>query len=172
MMKRKQDPKIAFLALLATICLTTLFIRVPLPSRGYFNFGDVAVVFGALVLGDIDPKKGWLWGMCAGGFGSAIADIVGGFAIFFPITLIAKGAEGTLASLAVKQDASYIRYGLLGIGGGLMVIVYFVGTALLPSIGYQGAVADIVPNIIQAVGGFIGGQLAFTAYKTMVGGQE
>ena len=37
--------KIAFVALTVVVALITLFIRIPLPSRGYFNLGDVAVVF-------------------------------------------------------------------------------------------------------------------------------
>ena len=45
--------KIAFIALTVVVALITLFIRIPLPSRGYFNFGDVAVVFSGLVLGSL-----------------------------------------------------------------------------------------------------------------------
>jgi hypothetical protein len=33
--------KIAFIALTVVVALITLFIRIPLPSRGYFNFGEV-----------------------------------------------------------------------------------------------------------------------------------
>ena len=43
--------KIAFIALTVVVALITLFIRIPLPSRGYFNFGDVGVVLSGLVLG-------------------------------------------------------------------------------------------------------------------------
>jgi len=53
--------KIAALSIVALTCLTTLFIRIPLPSRGYFNVGDVAVVFGGLVLGFMNPRQGILW---------------------------------------------------------------------------------------------------------------
>ncbi|MGD9266763.1 MAG: ECF transporter S component, partial [Desulfobacterales bacterium] len=63
--------KIAFFALTAVVALMTLFIRVPLPSRGYFNFGDVAVVFSGLVLGSMTRKRSFWWGAGAGGIGSA-----------------------------------------------------------------------------------------------------
>ena len=53
--------RIAALSIVALTCLTTLFIRIPLPSRGYFNVGDMAVVFGGLVLGFI------FFGAVAGG---------------------------------------------------------------------------------------------------------
>jgi len=68
--------KIAFLALTTVVVLTTLFIRVPLPSRGYFNFGDVAVIFSGLVLGALGGRHGFVWGAAAGGVGSALADII------------------------------------------------------------------------------------------------
>ena len=60
------------------VLVTTMFIRVPLPSKGYFNFGDVAVVFAGLLLGR-------QFGAFAGGVGSALADVLGGFAIFAPL---------------------------------------------------------------------------------------
>ncbi len=98
--------KIAALSIVALTCLTTLFIRIPLPSRGYFNVGDVAVVFGGLVLGFMNPKQGVLWALAACGIGSALADILGGFAVFAPLTFAAKGAEGALAALAASRPAN------------------------------------------------------------------
>ena len=91
--------KIAFIALTVVVALITLFIRIPLPSRGYFNFGDVAVVFSGLVLGSLSRKRNFWWGAGAGGIGAALADIIGGFGMFAPITLVAKGAEGGLCAL-------------------------------------------------------------------------
>jgi hypothetical protein len=38
----------------------------------------------------------------------------------------------------------------------------------MPNIGLQGAVSEIIPNLIQAGGGIAGGVLAFTAYKKIV----
>ena len=37
--------------LTVAVMVITYFIRIPLPSKGYFNFGDVAVVFSGLFLG-------------------------------------------------------------------------------------------------------------------------
>ncbi len=164
-----KNSKIALIALIAVVCLTTLFIRIPLPSRGYFNFGDVAVVFAGLVLGGLDgTKKGWFRGFLAGGAGSALADILGGFAIFSPLTLIAKGLEGSLAAISSKKKGIF-NYLFLILGGFIMVFVYFIGEIFMPNIGYQGAVAEIIPNIIQAIGGVIGGRLTYMAYEHMLG---
>jgi hypothetical protein len=38
----------------------------------------------------------------------------------------------------------------------------------MPNIGLQGAVSEIIPNLIQAGGGITGGLLAFTAFKKIV----
>ena len=165
-----RNVKIAFLALTAVVTLTTLFIRVPLPSRGYFNFGDVAVIFSGLVLGNLGGRKGFVWGAAAGGGGSALADIIGGFGLFAPITLVAKGAEGALAAWAAGR-VKLIHWIYLLIGGGTMVAVYFIAETLMPNIGLQGAVAELVPNLIQAGGGIAGGRLTYAIFGRISGGE-
>ena len=162
-----KNVKIAFIALMVVIALITLFIRIPLPSRGYFNFGDVAVVFSGLVLGSLSRRRTFWWGAGAGGIGSALADVIGGFGMFAPITLIAKGAEGGLCALASGRQRVR-RWVLLLLGGLAMVACYFIAETFMPNIGLQGAVAEIIPNLIQAGGGIAGGVLAFSAYKQIV----
>jgi len=159
--------KIAFLALLVVVALMTLFIRIPLPSRGYFNFGDVAVVFSGLVLGGLAPRRKFWWGGAAGGVGSALADIIGGFGMFAPITLLAKGAEGGLCALAAGRRGAG-HWVLMALGGGAMVACYFIAEAVMPNIGLQGAVSELVPNLIQACGGIIGGRLTHAAFQRIV----
>ncbi|NLW81263.1 MAG: ECF transporter S component [Desulfovibrionales bacterium] len=156
--------RIAALSIVALTCLITLFVRVPLPSRGYFNVGDVAVVFGGLVLGFLQPRQGILWAFGAAGIGSALADVFGGFAVFAPLTLMAKGAEAAAAAMAANRTGTG-RYMLLGLGGTAMVAVYFIGETLMPNIGLQGAVAEIPANLIQAVGGAVGGLFAAKALQ-------
>lgn len=156
--------RIAALSVVALTCLVTLFIRIPLPSRGYFNVGDVAVVFGGLLLGFMHPRHGVLWALAACGIGSALADILSGFAVFAPLTFAAKGAEGAVAALAASRTGLQ-RYVLLGLGGLTMVSAYFLGEIMMPSIGLQGAVAEIPANLVQAVGGAVGGYFAAMALK-------
>lgn len=155
--------KIVLITLVVVVCLVTFFVRVPLPSRGYFNVGDIAVVFAGLLLGRMSPGTGFWKAFIAGGVGSALADVLGGWALFAPLTLVAKGFEGMMAALAVNR-APAMQAALLGAGGLAMISVYFVGEVFMPSIGIQGAVAEVVPNLIQAVGGAVGGRLAFAAY--------
>lgn len=161
-----QKVEIALLALLVVVALMTLFVRVPLPlTKGYFNVGDVAVVFAGLVLGSLDKERGAFWGAIAGGVGSALADIVGGYAIFAPATLIAKGVEGGLAALAANRGKA-THFLLLAAGGAFMMACYFVAETLVPAYGgLQGAVSELIPNSFQAVGGLVGGRLTFEAYQ-------
>ena len=49
-----------------------------------------------------------------------------------------------------------------------MVACYFIAETFMPNIGLQGAVSEIIPNLIQAGGGIAGGLLAFAAYRKIV----
>lgn len=162
------SPRLLIIVLLVCVALATLFIRVPLFTGGYFNFGDVAVVFAGLVVGTSMRPFSTLTAGLVGGIGSAIADVLTGYALFAPITLIAKGLEGALASIAAKQNIM-LRYLLLAAGGSLMVSGYFVGEWILPSTGLQAAIGELIPNAVQAVGGAVGGVLLFHAFRAMVG---
>ena len=163
-----KNVKFALPALTVVVALMTLFIRIPLPSRGYFNFGDVAVVFSGLVLGSLAKNRKFLWGAAAGGIPSALADIIGGFGMFAPITLAAKGMEGGLCALASRKTRT-ARWLFLLLGGASMVGCYFVAETLMPNIGLQGAVSEIVPNLVQAGGGIAGGTLTYTVYRRTLG---
>lgn len=154
------NTRILTLTLTILVALVTLFVRIPLPSRGYFNVGDAAVVFAGLVLGVAARQRPLLWAALAGGLGSAAADVVGGFALFAPLTLVAKGLEAALAAAAARCTGTR-RWAIAGLGGAAMVATYFAGEALLPSIGLQGALAEVVPNLVQAGGGVALGMAAF-----------
>ncbi|MCB5249766.1 MAG: ECF transporter S component [Candidatus Cloacimonadales bacterium] len=134
----------------AVVAASTILIRVPIPaSGGYFNFGDIAVVFCGLYLGKTR-------GAIAGGLGSAIADLLGGFFIFAPITFVAKGLEAFLAGLFKSKNPTFLIFGALA-----MVIVYFLAELFIPGMGLPAALADLYANIIQAVSGAVGGRVLF-----------
>jgi len=132
-----------------------LLIRIPIPGGGYFNFGDVIIVFCGLYAG----RKA---GLIAGGIGSALADLIG-FPIFAPITLVAKGLLGLFAGMG-KDKAGFVKNLYPILGAAIMVLVYFGGTWILPAMGKAAALADLPANLIQASLGFIGGRLLYAAY--------
>jgi len=151
------------IALVVLIALITLFIRIPLPSRGYFSLGDVAVIFSGLVLANTN-KKTILLSFFVAAIGSAMADIIGGFAIFAPLTFFAKGLESMFANLSFNKSV-FIKYIFLFLSALSMVGVYFIFEVLMPNIGLQLAIQEIIPNVVQALGGLVGGILTFNAYK-------
>ena len=156
-MSMKNQQWYVTVSFIVVIMIITMFIRIPLPSGGYFNFGDVAVVFAGLLLG----KTG---GLIAGGVGSALADILGGFAVFSPLTFVAKGAEGILSGYAKnKKGLTSWIFPLIGVL--LMVLIYFIGESLMPSIKFEGAILELIPNLIQAIGGLVGGKILFEIYN-------
>jgi hypothetical protein len=50
-----------------------------------------------------------------------------------------------------------------------MVAGYFIAETLMPNIGLQGAVSEVVPNLIQAGGGIAGGTLTYGAFRHVTG---
>ena len=75
--------------LIALTVVFTLLIKIPTPARGYVNLSDVAITFAGLIFGP------WV-GMVAGGVGTALADLLAGFAPFAPSSMVADGVEGFL----------------------------------------------------------------------------
>ncbi len=138
----------------ALTAVGTLFIRIPNPMGGYFNFGDVMVFVSALTFRPIV-------GGFAGGIGSAIADIIG-FPLFAIPTLIIKGLEGLLAGILTNKRQIYRDVLAVIVAGVEMVLGYFVIEWLILPIGLGGALAEIPANVAQIViGGIIGIPIAY-----------
>lgn len=156
-------------ALLAAMaCVATLVIRVPSPTDGYMNLGDAVVLLGAYLLG---PG----WGAAAGGLGAALADLLGGYPMYVPATLMIKALmAATAAGL----------YHLLGHRGGWtlavcgaaaevpMVLGYWLFDALLAASGGQtfglalaGTAVGIPSNLVQAVFGTAASTLLAAALR-------
>ena len=73
-------------------CVGTMVLVVPSPTGGYMNLGDAVVLLGAYLLGPV-------WGAVAGGVGPALADLLAGFAVYAPATLVIKAQMGLVAAL-------------------------------------------------------------------------
>lgn len=115
--------------------VATFMIIVPLPwTGGYFNLGDAAVILAGLLFG---PAIG----ATAGAIGPTIADIVSGYPVFAPATLVAKALEGTVAGLIVQRfqgttqgrarQVSLMMTGLYGLVG-VAIIGYLLATNQSP----------------------------------------
>ena len=134
-------------ALAATTTVATMLIQIPIPpTRGYLNFGEILVFTSALLFGR------FVGGM-AGGIGSAMADVITGYAYYAPYTLIVKGLEGFLAGAI--RDGKSTRRDLLGwfVGAVVMVTGYFLVQAYLMGFGVPAALVEVPSNIVQVLSG-------------------
>jgi len=73
---------------LVTVATVAFSVYVP-ATRGYFNIGETAVYVTALLFGP-------LIGAFAGGVGSMFADILLGYSLYAPGTLLIKACEGAI----------------------------------------------------------------------------
>ena len=145
--------KLILAALFAALsCVATMSIRIPTPGTGgYIHPGDAIVILSGVILGSV-------WGFLAGGIGSALSDLIGGYFIYVPITFVIKGLVALAAGLLYQkvgknQKSRYIAVILGGVAdiilvaGGYFVCEFFIYGA--------GAAASIPANIIQGVGGLV-----------------
>ena len=90
--------KIVMAALFAALaCVATMSIRIPTPGTGgYIHPGDAIVILSGVILGPV-------WGLLAAGIGSAMADLLGGYFLYVPITFVIKGAVAFVAGMIYKK---------------------------------------------------------------------
>ncbi|MDP6777393.1 MAG: ECF transporter S component [Candidatus Latescibacteria bacterium] len=155
--------------LVALTVAATLVIRVPTPAtQGYINLGDAVIFAAALLFG---PRTGLL----AGGLGSALADLLGGYVHWAPFTLVIKGLEGALVGLIFRGSLQAWLGVLIGclaacVGGAWMVFGYFLTESFL--YGWQPAVATIPGNTVQALGSLLVGiPVAVALARAGIGGR-
>ncbi len=152
-MTKSRASLVALTAILIAVTIVfTIVIRVPIAAtQGYFNFSDVIIYFTSFTFGP------WL-GLIAGGVGTALGDIVGGYPEFAPLSFLAHGLEGLAAGLIARRLTN--RLGLiLGVVAGAvcMVGIYLLGEALVYGMGWGKALVEVPWNLLQnVVGGVVG----------------
>ena len=156
--------KLVLAALMAALCtIMTMVIQVPSPLQGYVNLGDCAVLMSAWVLGP-------LYGGAAAGIGSALADLLSGYAHYVPGTFAIKLVMAVAAALifraATKKGLSASSVLLGQIVGGvvaevIMVLGYFAYASLWLGKGLAAA-ASIPGNIVQGVFGLVAATVVYT----------
>ncbi len=163
-MRNNYVRRIVLTALIAAIVfVATYFSQYIFPvsllfpgSTGYFNIGDIIIIACALAIGE---KYIWL----AGGLGSAISDILLGWAIYSPFTFVIKSLEGLviwLIAKAVKRMAKGKWVVLIAAaiaGSAIMISGYFLTDWLI--YGLNTAIANTLMNCIQGAAGTAGGYM-------------
>lgn len=159
--------------MIAMVFVVTYFTKIPGPV-GYFNLGDAAIIIAAVMLGRN-------CGFIAGALGSALADLLGGYIIFAPITFFVKGLEGFIVGYIIYKFMSkeapkeaIVRLIAVVAGCAFMIVGYFLGEAYILRVisaeyGLTKAIMDLPFNVVQGVASAIVGYLIVTALvKTKV----
>lgn len=150
--------KLSVTALLTALtCVATMVIKVPTPTQGYVNLGDVIVLLCGWLLG---PGYGFF----AAGVGSALTDLLGGYMAYVPGTLVIKGLMAVTAyflTFGGKEGRTAARVVSAFAGETVMVLGYFAYEATFLGYG-MGAAASIPGNAVQGVAGIAGSLLLYT----------
>lgn len=140
-------------ALAALVCVATMVVQVPSPTGGYVNLGDGFVLLSGWLLGP------W-YGAAAAGLGTALTDLLMGYAVYAPASFLIKGLTALMAAFIAGKTA-HSRLGLLtgGVLGELwMALGYFLFTALILGRG-SGALLSVPGNLVQGALGVLVGYL-------------
>lgn len=158
--KNKAVYKISVSALFAAlICVATAVFPVPLPTGGFFNFGDCFIIVAALCIGP-------LWGGLAAGVGAGLSDLILGFAVYSLVTFVVKFLMAVVIFYVAKGiRKTGFKYDVVtvtaaaAVGEVVMIAGYFLFEIFY--YGFAGAAADVLGNAIQGACGMVSGSLVF-----------
>lgn len=170
--ERNMIQNIALTAMMiCLILLMTIIIRIPIPgTHGYIHLGDSMIFLAVIILG-------WKWGAAAAALGSALADFLGGFAIYVPVTIAAKGIMAMVVGIfiqhALKKGFSTSKtrvFEIIGmvVGGLIMVTCYYAAETVIYG-SWVVPLAGVFMNCLQFIAGAaLAFVLAEQLYKTPV----
>ena len=145
----KTAKKISFCGMFAALIFAfTMFVKIPVAS-GYVHLGDALVYVCAMLLGG--P-----YAFFAAIIGEGLADIAGGYLIYFPATVIVKSLVVIPFVIIRKRSKNKLLTkisALMTLPAGLVTVVGYFLADLIIDKAY--AIVDIPGNIIQAVGSAI-----------------
>lgn len=165
-MQRYSTKQIVLCAMFtALVAISTVVIQIPIPFGGYVNLGDVFVVFVSFVLGP--------FGAVSAGLGSAIADIISGYVIYAPATLIIKSVMSIITWMCFCKLTSAIKNKTISalisafFAELFMVLGYFAYAVILG--GISAGVASIFSNAMQGLMAIV---LSSVLYVVFIGNKR
>lgn len=144
--------------MICLVLLGTILFRIPVPmTQGYVHLGDTMIFLGVMMLG----KR---HGAAAAGLGSALADILGGFAFWAPWTLVIKYLMAFVTGLILEKSARsqkhshlpdrLVKLTAMAIGGILMCAGYLIAETVMYG-SFALAVVGLPWNIGQVAVGMV-----------------
>lgn len=162
MIKESKVKQLVVQALFAAMCTVATMLAIPSPF-GYMNAGDVCVLLCAFTLGPI--------GAISAGVGSALADLINGYAVYVPATLIIKALMAISAfyvanlTKTILPKPNLLKY---AIGSVFAELIMAFGYLFYESVllGYGAAALVSLPfNLLQGAFGCIGFGVLFFFFK-------
>jgi len=145
--------------LMCLVTVATMFFRIPIPfTQGYVHLGDSMIFLSILILGRRN-------GTIAAGVGSALGDILGGYAFWAPWTLVIKGLMafimGTFieamekrGKISPEKAVSAMEIVAMVLAGMEMVAGYYVASGFMYG-NWTVGILSIPWNVGQFVVGMI-----------------
>ncbi|WP_042351987.1 ECF transporter S component [Bacillus massiliigorillae] len=141
--------------LVALVFVSTVFLNIKLPitaNGGLVHLGTAMLFIASILFG---PKKGAI----AGAIGMGLFDILGGWALWAPITIVARGLQGYIVgkiawSNGRKGDSIALNLTATIVSIPFMVAVYYVGEGILYA-NWIAPLASIPGDLVQNVLGII-----------------
>ena len=143
----------------ALTCAATMLIQIPTLTKGYVNLGDCVVLIA-----------GWMcgapWGFAAAGIGSALTDILSGYAVYAPATFLIKGLMAVIAAAIMYafKEREFIGRIIGAVTAELfMAAGYFLYEWIFITGSFEASVIGIPENLIQGAVGVLASVSVMTA---------
>lgn len=127
------------------------FILIPVPAtNGNINLCDAGIIFAALLYGKRE-------GAIVGGLSGLLLDLVSGYAIFMPFSLVVHGLEGFAVGAIAKRDDNKSKALAIVVGAIIVVIGYFITNTILYGVaaGIPGLLTDTIQSVVGSVVGLV-----------------
>ena len=136
----------------ALVCVATSVIKIPtVGTGGYIHLGDAFVVLAGILLGPV-------YGALSAGIGSALADLLGGYMVYVPITFVVKAVIALVVALVYHKLTKGIKKPIV------KCIISGLFSTVLVAFGYfafeiflygKAAIASIPANLVQGLSGLV-----------------
>lgn len=147
---------------MAFVFVGTQFLQVPLPF-GYFNLGDCFILLSAVIVGGA-------YAVVASALGAALADVLSGYVVYAPATVIVKSLMviAMLLILHLCKNKSDKAQSILSCVGAvvselIMICGYFIYDTIV--YGFAGALASLPGNALQGCAAVVVFVAAFAVLK-------
>ncbi|AZV59862.1 MULTISPECIES: ECF transporter S component [Bacillaceae] len=141
--------------LIALVFLSTFFLNIKLPiaaNGGLVHLGTAMLFIASILFG---PKKAAL----AGAIGMGLFDIVGGWTLWAPITIVARGLQGYIVgkiAWSKGRNGTSIAFNVIAtiVSIPFMIAVYYIGEGILYG-NWIAPLASIPGDLVQNILGII-----------------